>query len=64
MIEQMERMEQRITNLEVAIEGLWDMLKDSQPSDTQEKIDDMIFDLSNINRTIGGFRRGYFTTEG
>ena len=44
-----EAMEQRITNLEVALQGMWALLKYLQPLATQESIDSMMSDLFEAN---------------
>ena len=59
-----EQMEQRITNLEIALHGLWALIKDLQPPATQESVDDMLSDHFNVSREIGGFRRAHFDIEG
>ena len=59
-----EQMEQRITNLEVALHGLWALIKDLQPPATQESVDGLLSEHFNVSSDIGGLRRGHFDIEG
>ena len=64
MKEDINKLEQRITNLEVALAGLWALLKDLQPPETQIDVQRMLEEHFTASSCLGGFRRANFDIEG
>jgi len=57
-------MEQRILNLEVALQTLWAFLEDTQSSRVQESVGAMMLELFENNGKMGGFRRAHIDIQG
>lgn len=65
MIEsEIEKLEQRVMNLEVALHGLWALLKHLQPPDTQHDVDEMLAEHFCTGEILGGFRRSHIDIDG
>ena len=58
-----KRQELRISNLETALYGMWTLLKDLQPPDTQAQIDAMMKQHFKAGERLGGFKSANFIIE-
>ena len=48
-------MKDRIHNLELALHGMWSLLRDLQPPATQNDIDKMLAQHFDMSKAVGGF---------
>ena len=59
-----KQLEQRVTNLEAALHGLWALMRDHQAPALQDAVDDMMKEHFETSTCIGGFRRVHFDVDG
>lgn len=50
----------RINNLELALHGMWALLRDLQPPATQSDVDNMMAQHFDMSRNAGGFEYTHF----
>ena len=62
--EQMEQIEQRVTNLELAFGQLVMLIGPSLPLATRGKVESILDKILEASSQIGGFRRINFDTKG
>ena len=53
-------MKDRIHNLELALHGMWSLLRDLQPPATQTDVDSMLLKHFDTSREHGGFESTQF----
>jgi len=58
------RLEQRISNLEVALMAMGSILEHMQPPETQDDIASLLEELYESNKLLGGYRRPTIDVEG
>lgn len=54
-MDELELLRGRVTNLEIALQGLWAMLADLQPPDTQRDIAGLMTQHFEASSKLGGF---------
>ena len=59
-----EALERRLENAEMALQGLWALLRDLQPPGAQDAGERMMCEFFEKSRTLGAFTRGTFTDAG
>ena len=53
-------MKDRIHNLELALHGMWSLLRELQPPATQIDVDNMLSQHFDMSRAAGGFEYTHF----
>ena len=60
---ELQRLQARVANLEVALHGLWATLKELQPPHTQDMLDDMMWQHFQAMEDMDAVKSGLPTFE-